>query len=42
MEVAELTRNFLKELEKTQEEHQQTLASLHATEKINATGLISI
>jgi len=34
MEVAELTtRNFLEELEKTQEDHQQILASLDATEK---------
>jgi len=43
MEVAELTtRNFLKELEKAQEDHQQILASLDATEKINAARLVSI
>lgn len=43
MEVAELTtRNFLEELEKTQEDHQQILASLDATEKINAARLVFI
>ncbi|KAF6027283.1 hypothetical protein EB796_014397 [Bugula neritina] len=43
MEVAELTtRNFLKELEKAQEDHQQILASLDATEKINAARMKAI